>query len=104
MPGFPPVSVAVTDHAVERFRQRVGGGSGELDVRPVLAPRVGRAWGGGAARPQPPPGADPLALQSEPPAAVAPPPIESESPLSDPVPEPQTPPAATPPPIESGSP
>jgi hypothetical protein len=39
-----PVSVAVTDHAVERFRQRVGGGSGALDVRPEIIRRVAEAW------------------------------------------------------------
>src|SRR4051794_34297136 len=44
MPARPPVSVAVTDHAVERFRQRVGGGSGVLDVRPEIVRRVGEAW------------------------------------------------------------
>jgi len=38
------IEIAVTDHAVERFRQRVGGGSGELDVRPVIVARVRRAW------------------------------------------------------------
>jgi len=37
----PPVSVAVTDHAVERFLQRVAGG---LDVRPVIVARVAAAW------------------------------------------------------------
>ena len=41
----PPVTVGVTDHAVERFRQRVGGGSGQLDVRPEITSRVVRAWG-----------------------------------------------------------
>jgi len=40
----PPVTVAVTDHAVERFRQRVGGGSGALDVRPQIVRRVAEAW------------------------------------------------------------
>jgi hypothetical protein len=49
----PPVSVAVTDHAVERFRQRVGGGSGELDVRPVIIGRVADAWAAGRAEPAP---------------------------------------------------
>jgi hypothetical protein len=43
----PPVSVAVTDHAVERFRQRVGGGSGVLDVRPEIIRRVSHAWAAG---------------------------------------------------------
>jgi hypothetical protein len=44
----PPVEVAVTDHAVERFRQRVGGGSGALDVRPVIVARVRHAWDAGS--------------------------------------------------------
>lgn len=35
--------VAVTDHAVERFRQRVGSRSGALDPRPEIAGRVRRA-------------------------------------------------------------
>jgi hypothetical protein len=44
------VLVAVTDHAAERFRQRVGGGRlGELDVRPEIAGRVSRAWAAGRA-------------------------------------------------------
>jgi hypothetical protein len=38
------VTVAVTDHAVERFRQRVRGG---LDVRVEIASRVARAWAAG---------------------------------------------------------
>ena len=38
------VLVAVTDHAVERFRQRIGGRSGEVDVRPEIVTRVTRAW------------------------------------------------------------
>jgi hypothetical protein len=41
------VLVAVTDHAVERFRQRIGGRSGEVDVRPEIATRVTRAWDAG---------------------------------------------------------
>jgi hypothetical protein len=44
---LPPVSIAVTDHAVERFRQRVGGGSGVLDVRPSIISRVASAWAAG---------------------------------------------------------
>jgi hypothetical protein len=39
-----PVLVAVTDHAVERFRQRIGGRSGEVDARPEIVARVTRAW------------------------------------------------------------
>jgi hypothetical protein len=37
----PPVSVAVTDHAVERFLQRV---RGVLDARPEIVARVAAAW------------------------------------------------------------
>ena len=37
----PPVSVAVTDHAVERFLQRVGG---VLDAREAIVQRVASAW------------------------------------------------------------
>jgi len=49
--------VAVTDHAAERFRQRIGGRSGELDVRPEIAGRVRTAWEAGRAGETPPPGA-----------------------------------------------
>ena len=42
------VTVAVTDHAVERFRQRVRGG---LDVRVEIAGRVSRAWAAGRVEP-----------------------------------------------------
>ena len=38
------VTIAVTDHAVERFRQRVRGG---LDARTEIAARVARAWAAG---------------------------------------------------------
>jgi hypothetical protein len=41
------VLVAVTDHAVERFRQRIGGRSGEVDARPEIASRVAQAWEAG---------------------------------------------------------
>jgi len=41
------VLVAVTDHAVERFRQRIGGRSGEVDARPEIASRVAEAWAAG---------------------------------------------------------
>jgi hypothetical protein len=40
--------VAVTDHAVERFRQRV---AGRLDPRPEIAGRVSRAWAAGRVEP-----------------------------------------------------
>ena len=52
-----PVLVAVTDHAVERFRQRVGVRSGEVDARPEIVSRVARAWDAGRVERQPPPGA-----------------------------------------------
>ena len=41
--------VAVTDHAAERFRQRVGGRLGEVDVRNEIVARVSRAWAAGRA-------------------------------------------------------
>ncbi len=53
------VLVAVTDHAVERFRQRVGGRSGEVDPRPEIASRVARAWDAGRASETPPDGREP---------------------------------------------
>ena len=40
--------VAVTDHAVERYRQRV---RGTLDARTEIAARVGRAWAAGTIAP-----------------------------------------------------
>jgi hypothetical protein len=52
-----PVLVAVTDHAVERFRQRIGGRSGEVDARPEIITRVTRAWEAGRVSDEPPPGA-----------------------------------------------
>lgn len=45
--------VAVTDHAVERYRQRVGG---SLDPRPQIASRVARAWAAGRHSDEPPAG------------------------------------------------
>jgi hypothetical protein len=51
------VTVAVTDHAVERFRQRVGSRRGGLDLRPEIAGRVSEAWAAGRATDVPPPGA-----------------------------------------------
>jgi hypothetical protein len=48
------VLIAVTDHAVERYRQRV---RGTLDARPEIAARVGQAWAAGAVSREPPPGA-----------------------------------------------
>ena len=42
--------VAVTDHAAERYRQRV---RGVLDAKPEIAGRVARAWAAGAWEPAP---------------------------------------------------
>jgi hypothetical protein len=45
----PPVPlVAVTDHAVERYRQRV---RGVMDAKPEIAGRVAAAWAAGAWEP-----------------------------------------------------
>jgi hypothetical protein len=52
------VTVAVTDHAVERFRQRVGTRRGALDVRPEIAGRVSAAWAAGRVSDEPPPGGE----------------------------------------------
>ena len=46
--------VAITDHAVERYRQRV---RGSLDPRPEIAGRVSGAWAAGRVSEEPPPGA-----------------------------------------------
>lgn len=46
--------VAVTDHAVQRFRQRV---AGSLDARPEIIARVTRAVEAGRVSDEPPPGA-----------------------------------------------
>jgi len=48
--------VAVTDHAVERYRQRVPA-TGSLDQRPEIIGRVSRAWADGRVGTEPPPGA-----------------------------------------------
>jgi hypothetical protein len=48
------VLVAVTDHAVERFRQRV---AGTLDARAEIVARVARAVAAGRVIHEPPPGA-----------------------------------------------
>jgi hypothetical protein len=58
------VLVAVTDHAVERFRQRVGGRSGEVDARPEIASRVARAWDAGRVSETPPDGREAAARGS----------------------------------------
>jgi hypothetical protein len=48
------VLIAVTDHAAERYRQRV---RGTLDARGEIVARVGRAWAAGSVAHEPPPGA-----------------------------------------------
>jgi hypothetical protein len=48
------VLVAVTDHAAERFRQRV---AGALDAKAEIAARVARAVAAGRTSDEPPPGA-----------------------------------------------
>jgi hypothetical protein len=52
------ILVAVTDHAVERFRQRVAARSGALDPRPEIVGRVSRAWEAGRWSEEPPAGAN----------------------------------------------
>jgi hypothetical protein len=52
------ITVAVTDHAAERFRQRVGSRRGGFDVKPEIAGRASEAWAAGRVSEQPPPGAD----------------------------------------------
>ncbi len=48
------VLVAVTDHAAERFRQRVGSRTGALDVKPEVVARVVAAWDAGRVSDEPP--------------------------------------------------
>ncbi len=48
------VLIAVTDHAAERFRQRIGG---TLDPRAEIIARVRRAWEAERTSRTPPPGA-----------------------------------------------
>jgi hypothetical protein len=47
----PAPLISVTDHAADRFRQRVGGRRGEIDPRPEIIERVGRAWAAGRTEP-----------------------------------------------------
>jgi hypothetical protein len=42
--------VAVTDHAAERYRQRVGTRTGSVDVKPEIVTRVSRAYAAGRTR------------------------------------------------------
>jgi hypothetical protein len=44
------ILVAVTDHAAERYRQRVGTRTGSVDVKPEIVARVGRAFAAGRTR------------------------------------------------------
>ena len=44
------VLVAVTDHAAERFRQRIGGRTGEVDPRAEIVRRVAEAHAAGRVR------------------------------------------------------
>jgi hypothetical protein len=53
-PEPPGVLVAVTDHAAERFRQRVAARQGDLDPRPEIVARVSRAWAAGRVSDRPP--------------------------------------------------
>jgi hypothetical protein len=53
-----PVAIAVTDHAAQRFSQRVASRTGELDPRSEIVGRVGRAWHAGRATDQPPDGGE----------------------------------------------
>lgn len=57
------VTVAVTDHAVERLRQRVGSRQGGFDPRPEIAGRVSSAWAAGRSTDTPPPGASEAAVR-----------------------------------------
>ncbi len=45
---MPGVTIAVTDHAADRYRQRV---RGTLDAKADVTARVGRAWAAGRAQP-----------------------------------------------------
>ncbi|HUR84903.1 MAG TPA: hypothetical protein VMY78_06120 [Solirubrobacteraceae bacterium] len=57
------VTVAVTDHAAERFRQRVGSRRGGFDVKPEIAGRASEAWAAGRVSDEPPAGADETAAR-----------------------------------------
>lgn len=51
------VLVAVTDHAAERYRQRVGSRTGAVDVKPEVVARVTAAWAAGRVSVEAPAGA-----------------------------------------------
>ena len=59
-PGPPGVLIAVTDHAAERFAQRVPARRGQVDPRAEIVARVSRAWAAGRVADRPP-GAPPSA-------------------------------------------
>jgi hypothetical protein len=44
------ILVAVTDHAAERYRQRVGTRTGSVDVKPEIAAAVSSAFSAGRTR------------------------------------------------------
>ena len=50
------VLVAVTNHAAERFRQRVGSRTGSVDVKPEIVKRVASAYAAGRVSDEPPEG------------------------------------------------
>jgi hypothetical protein len=56
MTGPTPL-VAVTDHAEDRYRQRVARRTGKLELKPQIAGRVSAAWAAGRVDTEPPPGA-----------------------------------------------
>lgn len=51
------ILVAVTDHAAERYRQRVGSRTGAIDVKPEVVARVSSAWEAGRVSDDAPAGA-----------------------------------------------
>ena len=57
------ITVAITDHAVERFRQRVGTRVGGFDIRPEIVGRVSQAWAAGRISHTAPPGASETAAR-----------------------------------------
>ncbi len=76
-PQPPGVLIAVTDHAADRFRQRVAARRGDLDPRGEIVQRVGAAWQAGRVSSDPPPAAPARAgaagLADAPPRRSAPP-------------------------------
>ena len=58
------ITFAVTDHAAEPFRQRVGSRLGGFDVKPEIAGRVSEAWAAGRVSETTPPGASATAART----------------------------------------